>query len=74
MRKCDLYTGAGRIRKALETLEQTRDEASDQWHDAVSERFFEHHLEPLVPEVKMTLDAIARLHLLLDEMQRDCES
>jgi hypothetical protein len=74
MRKCDLYTGASRIRKALESLEVAWQEAGDQWHDAVSERFFELHVEPLSPEVRTTLDAIARMHLLLVEVQRDCES
>ena len=39
MRKCDLVTGAGRIRHALKTLEIVWQESSDQWNDAVSRRF-----------------------------------
>ena len=74
MRKFDLHTGASRIRKALEVLEQTWAEASDDWNDAVSHRFCEQHLEPILPEVKTALDAIGRMHLLLDEAKRDCES
>ena len=74
MRKCDLATGAGRIRHALEHLETVWGEISDEWNDAVSRRFSEHHLEPVVPRVKLALDAISRMSLMMDEVERDCES
>ena len=74
MRKCDLATGAARIRHAMEKLDVVWNEASDEWHDAVSRRFREHHLDPMIPKVKLALDAIARMSLLMDEVERDCES
>jgi len=74
MRQCDLSNGAGRIRHALENLETVWNEISDQWDDAVSRRFREHHLDPMVPNVKLALDAISRMSLLMDEVERDCES
>jgi hypothetical protein len=74
MRQCDLATGAGRIRHALENLETVWNETSDQWNDAVSRRFREYHLDPMVPKLKLALDAIARMSLLMDEVERDCES
>lgn len=74
MRKCDLSTGGGRIRHALKNLETVWHESSDQWNDAVSQRFLEQHLAPMIPDVKLALDAISRMHLLMDEVQRDCES
>jgi hypothetical protein len=74
MRKCDLTTSAGRIRHALKNVESVWHEASDEWNDAVSRRFRELHLDPMIPDVKLALDAISRMHLLLDEVQRDCES
>ena len=74
MRKCDLATGAGRIRHALENLETVWSESSDEWNDAVSRRFREQHLDPMVPRVKLALDAISRMSLLMDEVERDCES
>jgi hypothetical protein len=74
MRKCDLSTGAGRIRHALKALETAWHESSDEWNDAVSRRFLEQHLEPMIPDIKLALDAISRMHLLMDEVQRDCES
>jgi hypothetical protein len=74
MRKCDLSTGAGRIRHALENLEIVWSEAAEQWNDAVSRRFREEHLEPIVPRLKLSLDAISRMELLINEVERDCES
>jgi hypothetical protein len=74
MRKSDLATGASRIRHSLENLETVWNEISDQWDDAVSRRFQEHHLQPMVPRVKLALDAISRMSLLIDEVERDCES
>ena len=74
MRKCDLATGASRIRSAWKNVEAVWQEASDEWNDVVSQRFLEHHLEPMIPDVKMALDAISRMDLLMDEVQRDCES
>lgn len=74
MRKCDLTSGAGRIRHALEHLETVWNESSAEWKDVVSRGFQEHHLEPMVPRLKLALDAISRMSLLIDEVERDCES
>ena len=74
MRQCDLSTGAGRVRHALENLETVWNSVSDQWDDAVSQRFRQNHLDPMIPRVKLALDAISRMSLLMDEVERDCES
>jgi hypothetical protein len=74
MRKCDLSTGAGRIRHALENLETAWNESAPQWNDAVSHNFQERHLEPMLPRIKLALDAIGRMDLLINEVERDCES
>jgi hypothetical protein len=74
MRQCDLATGAARIRHALEHLETVWNDAAGQWNDDVSRRFREEHLEPMIPNVKLALDAISRMSLLMDEVERDCES
>jgi hypothetical protein len=74
MRKCDLSTPTGRIRHAVENLEIVWSESSTQWNDAVSRRFREQHLEPMLPKLKLALDAISRMSLLIDDVERDCES
>ena len=73
MRRCDLSTGAGRIRHSLENLETVWNSISDQWDDSVSRRFRKEHLDPMIPQVKLALDAISRMSLLMDEVERDCE-
>jgi hypothetical protein len=73
MKRCDLSSGAGRIRYALEALQTNWQEVAEEWDDAVSRRFCECHLEPIGPKVKLALDAIERMHMLLNEIQRDCE-
>lgn len=74
MKKCDLLTPAGRIQHALEGLETVWRQSADQWDDAVSRRFAEQQLEPMIPKLKIALDAIGRMHQLLTEVQRDCEA
>jgi len=74
MRRCDLNTGAGRIRHALENLETVWNEISHEWDDSVSRRFREQHLESMIPRLKLGLDAISRMSLVIDEVERDCES
>ncbi|QDU55557.1 hypothetical protein [Aeoliella mucimassa] len=73
MKSCDLQSGAGRIRRALEHLELTWAEVSSEWNDEVSRAFAEQHLEPMLPVVKTALDAVGRMDLMLREAQRDLE-
>jgi hypothetical protein len=58
----------------LENLETVWNEISSQWDDSVSWRFREQHLETMIPRLKLGLDAISRMSLLIDEVERDCES
>ena len=73
MQNPDLHAGAAQIRKGLELVQETWEEAADQWNDVVSAKFREQYLEPLVPEIKLALDTISRMQLLLNEVQRDLE-
>ena len=73
MKRVDLITSAARIRHALESLETHWQHSALEWDDEVSARFAERELEPLVPKLKVALDAINRMHNLLTEVQRDCE-
>jgi hypothetical protein len=73
MKRVDLVTSVGRIRHALEKLQIAWQQNSDQWDDVVSKRFEERQLEPMIPKIKIALDAIGRMHMLLSEVQRDCE-
>jgi hypothetical protein len=74
MRKCDLITGVSRIFDALEKLQITWQESSSGWNDSVSRRFREEHLDPMIPDVKLAMESVARMNSLMEEVQRDCES
>jgi len=74
MKKCDLATPAARIYHAMENLEGAWQQSADDWDDPVSRRFAERQFEPMVPKLKIALDAINRMHQLLTEVQRDCEA
>ncbi len=74
MKACDLQSGASRIRRALERLELAWAEATTEWNDEASRAFAEQHLEPIIPVVKTSLDAVGRMDLLMRQAQRDCES
>ncbi len=73
MKKCDLLTPASRLRHALKHLEEVWQRSGDEWDDAVSRRFGEHQLAPMLPKLKVALDAVGRMHQLMSEVQRDCE-
>jgi hypothetical protein len=66
-------TSASRIRHALENLEAVWQQSAEQWDDVASRQFAERNLEPMIPKLKMALDAIGRMHGLMSEVQRDCE-
>jgi hypothetical protein len=74
MKKVDLITPAARIRYAVEALEAHWQRSASDWDDSVSQRFAERELEPMLPKIKVALDAVSRMHNLLTEVQRDCES
>ncbi len=73
MRKVDLLSSASQIRHALENLQTVWDQSSEEWEDGVSRQFREKHLEPMIPRVKLALDAMARMHEMLKKAQQDCE-
>jgi hypothetical protein len=71
MKPSDLESGSGRIRLALEDLHTAWLDTSDEWRDDVARKFAENHLEPLLPVIKTSLDAVSRMDLLLRQAQRD---
>jgi hypothetical protein len=74
MRTTDLATSAANLRDAFDDLLIAWQEASEHWNDNVSRQFCEHHLEPLGPTLKITLDSIARMSQITTGMHQDLES
>ena len=72
MKQFDIYPHAAKIQNALDTLHLQWQQTSDYWRDEVQRKFAENHLDPLIPVVKNSLDAIARMGNVLDQAERDC--
>ena len=68
-----LIDGAGQIKTAADRLEEVWAVARSSWNDSVSQTLEEEHIEPLLLQVRTTLDAIARLNGVLITACRECE-
>ena len=73
MKPWDLDTGAAQLRDAMDELQIAWQQTAETWHDGVSQKFCQTHLEPVGPAMKQTLDAVLRMQQLLNQIQRDCE-
>lgn len=71
MRGFDLSSGASKLALAYKQLELKWGAATDSWHDATAKTFHKDHIEPLMPDVKQTLEAIGRLAEVLSRAARD---
>jgi uncharacterized protein YukE len=71
MKVGDLSSGASKLANALKQLHLKWDSATDTWHDGRSKSFHKDHVEPLLPAVKETLDALGRLAEVFDRAARD---
>lgn len=68
-----LIDGAGQIKTASDRLEAVWSVAKSSWNDSVSQSLEDEHLQPLFQQVRITLDAIARLNGVLVAACRECE-
>lgn len=71
MRVGDLSSGASKLANALKQMHLKWDAASETWHDGRAKAFHKDNVEPLLPNVKETLDALGRLAEVLDRACRD---
>lgn len=73
MRIGDLTDGVTKLHEALNSLQVAWGEVQTGWDDANSRRFEEEYLEPIIPKLKLALDATSRLGDVLARAYRDCE-
>ena len=71
MRVADLSSGASKLANALKQMNLKWEAASETWHDGRAKGFHKDNVEPLLPNVKDTLDALGRLAEVLDRAARD---
>ena len=73
MKICDLSSGAGQLTRAANKLRERWADTKNHWNDENSRQLEEHHLQPLVPQIQMTLAALQRLAEVLERAERECE-
>jgi uncharacterized protein YukE len=71
MRVGDLSSGASKLANALKQMNLKWDAATETWHDGRAKAFHKESVEPLLPAVKETLDALGRLAEVFDRAARD---
>ena len=71
MRHFDLSSGADKMALALKQLDIKWESAKESWNDSTSKAFHKEHIDPLMPDVKQTLEAVGRLAEVLARAARD---
>ena len=69
----DLTTGAAKLNKSVEILQESWADTKEHWDDENSRNFEENYLDPLGPQIKMALDAINRVAEVLQRAERECQ-
>ncbi len=72
MTVCDLMTSMSSIQRATKRLEERWRETREVWNDSVAKDFQEKHLEPIVPELRITFSAIQELTELFAKAEKQC--
>ena len=72
MKAWDLQTGVIRLTRAAKQLRDRWSEIKEHWNDQNRRDFERNHLEPLAPEITLTLAAVQRLAEVLEQARRDC--
>lgn len=72
-RIAELQTHAAQMQEAIDLLQVRWLATRQEWNDAQAERLEQQYLQPLLPRIQSTLDAINRLDQFLMRLQRECE-
>lgn len=73
MSSAEVASGVGRLREALEQLEQAWGATQELWRDGNSRHFEEEQLRPIAARVRDAYSVIQRLADILKQAERDCE-
>jgi hypothetical protein len=73
MKHGGLTDGAGQLKMAADKLEEAWEAARLDWNDVVSRAMEEEQIEPLLQQLRATLDAVSHTSNLLTTACRECE-
>ncbi|HVA47772.1 MAG TPA: hypothetical protein VNH11_15495 [Pirellulales bacterium] len=72
MKPGDLAAGAGRLQDATKTVRLHWEETKEVWNDARRVDFDTKYMEPIEPQVRMTLDKLRRLSQVFHQACQEC--
>ena len=72
MSVCDLNSALIQIQRATKQLQDHWFTTQATWNDAVSREFQSTHLEPILPELRITINAAHELSELFDKGEKAC--
>jgi hypothetical protein len=70
--RVDLTSGMGRMQDAMKTIRLRWDETKEVWTDQRSAEFEATYIEPLDPQVRMTMDKLRRLAQVFTQACQEC--
>ena len=73
MKHGGLTDGAGQLKMAADKLEEAWEAARPDWNDVVSRTMEDEQLQPLLQQLRATLDAVTRTSNVLTTACRECE-
>ena len=73
MRFCDLNTGLGQLTEAFSHLREQLAEVKTHWNDDTSRQFQQTHLEPILPRIRLTINAIQHLTEVLSAAEKELD-
>lgn len=71
MKVGDIHSGAVKLEQAMRSIMLRWEHSKTVWRDTASKNFEDHYLADLEPQVKVVLEAAARLAEVLDRAQQE---
>lgn len=72
MKTCDLTTGVGRLKRATKMLREQWLLTREVWTDENARKFEEQYLQPLLPQMQLTLAAVNRFAEVMEKAEKEC--
>ena len=72
MKTCDLTSGVGRMKQATKILREQWLLTREVWTDETARKFEEQFLQPLLPQMQLTLAAVNRFAEVMEKAEKEC--
>jgi hypothetical protein len=73
MKTGDIAAGAGRLQDSVKSIKLRWEETKDVWNDVRRAEFDETYMEPIEPQVRMTLEKLRKLATVFHQACQECK-